>query len=144
MKHFYWKKLFSCLLVAFGISIFSFAQAQEETYRIEHTDIFGKLRRPAIDFAHEDHADALEESGCGVCHHAPDEKTGKLIYIEDEEVSCAECHGRKEEDGTPALREAFHDSCTGCHRAMIKEQDDFKGPTTCGECHVPEKASNQQ
>ena len=143
MKHFYRKTLFACLLAAFGLSIFSFAQAQEETYRIAYTDVFGKLRRPAIDFAHQKHADALEELGCGACHHAPDEETGKLIYIEDEEVSCGECHGLKEEDGTPALREAFHESCTGCHRSMIKEKDDFKGPTTCGECHVPKKASNQ-
>lgn len=144
MKHFYRKTLLSWLLVAFSFSLFTFAQAQEEIYRIEYTDIFGKLRRPAIDFAHEDHAEALGDLGCGACHHAPDEKTGKLIYIEDEEVSCGECHGRKAEGGTPALREAFHLSCTGCHRAMIKEKDVFKGPTTCGECHVPKKASNQQ
>lgn len=139
MKHFYRKTLLFFLMVVIGVSLFSFAQAQEEVYRIEHTDVFGKLRRPAIDFAHEDHAVALEEQGCGVCHHTPDENSGELVYIEDEEVSCAECHGSEEEDGSPALREAFHGSCTGCHRKMLKSQDDFKGPTTCGECHVPTK-----
>jgi len=144
MKHYYPKILFFSLLAVFGIFIFSFALAQEENYRLEYTDAFGKLRRPAIDFAHEAHADALEESGCGACHHAPDEKTGKLVYIEDEEVSCSECHGPKEEDGSPGLREAFHGSCTACHRTMIKEKDDFKGPTTCGECHVPDKDLNRK
>lgn len=144
MKHFYRKTFLLTLLAVFGISLLSFAQAQEEVYRIEHTDVFGKLRRPAIDFAHEDHANALETVGCGACHHAPDEETGELTYIEDEEVSCAECHGKKEEDGTLALREAFHVSCTGCHRKMIKEKDGFKGPTTCGECHVPDKKLNQK
>ncbi len=142
MTQFSPKVLFFGLLVILGIFIFSFAQAQEEIYRIEHTDVFGELRRPAIDFAHEDHVVALEEGGCGACHHAPDEETGKLVYVEDEEVSCAECHGKKEEDGSPGLREAFHGSCTACHRNMIKETAGFKGPTTCGECHLPEKKQN--
>jgi hypothetical protein len=145
MKHFNRRKfIFFFIVTAIGLFLFSFAQAQEESYRIEYTDVFGKLRRPAVDFAHEAHAAALEDSGCGACHHAPDEKTGKLVYVEDEEVSCSECHGRKEDDTTPALREAFHGSCTACHRKMIKEKDDFKGPTTCGECHVPEKDPTRQ
>lgn len=115
----------------------SLATAQEDVYRLSYSEIFGKLRRPAIDFAHEDHVVALEEQGCGACHHAPDPNTGQLVYVEDEEVSCIECHGAKEEDKTPALREAFHISCTGCHRQMGKTSKDFKGPTTCGECHTP-------
>jgi len=144
MIHFYRKILLFSLLVLVGFSIFSFAQAQEESYRIEYTDVFGKLRRPAIIFAHDSHTDALEESGCGICHHAPDEETGKLVYIEDEEVSCGECHGKKEEDGNPGLREAFHGSCTACHRSMKKEKADFKGPTTCGECHAPVTKPNRK
>ncbi len=118
--------------------LFSFAQAQEEIIRIEYTEIFGKLRRPAIVFAHETHAEAMEEQGCGACHHAPDEDTGKLVYVEDEEIACAECHESKADDNTPALREAFHGSCNICHRQMKKSVKDFKGPTTCGECHSPQ------
>lgn len=120
-----------------GLATFTLATAQEETYRLAYSEIFGELRRPAIDFAHEDHVAALEEQGCGACHHAPDPNTGQLVYAEDEEVSCIECHGVKNEDETPALREAFHTSCTGCHRRMGRTSQDFKGPTTCGECHTP-------
>lgn len=119
-------------------ALFSLAQAQEDAYRIAYTDIFGKLRRPAIDFAHESHVIALEEQGCGACHHAPDADTGELVYVEDEEVGCSECHGPKPEETTPALREAFHGSCNQCHRQMTQSIKNFKGPTTCGECHIPE------
>jgi hypothetical protein len=120
-----------------GICFVALVQAQEDVYRLEHTDIFGKLRRPAIDFNHEIHADTLDEQGCGVCHHAPDPDTGKLIYIEDEEVSCSECHGAAKKDGAPALREAYHGSCTLCHRKIAKKANASRGPTTCGECHRP-------
>ncbi len=139
MNQYYRKTLFFFLLMVCGIPLFSIARAQEENYRIAYTDVFGQLRRPAIEFAHDDHADALDAQGCGACHHAPDEKTGRLVYIEDEEIACGECHGHEKEDDSPALREAFHGSCTACHRKMLKSQDDFSGPTTCGECHVPAK-----
>jgi Class III cytochrome C family len=124
--------LVACLV---GISSFNISWAQEDVYRLENTDIFGILRRPAVEFQHDVHIDALEDNGCGACHHAPDAGTGKLVYVEDEEGSCSECHGAKEQENVPALREAFHGSCTGCHRQMGKAEDAFKGPTTCGECH---------
>lgn len=127
--------LCACLIAA---SLIQYAGAQESSYRIAYTDVFGKLRRPSIEFDHATHEEALEKQGCGACHHAPDEDSGKLVYIQDEEVSCSECHSTTDQDGAPALREAFHSSCTGCHRQMKKEQNAFKGPTTCGECHRPE------
>jgi hypothetical protein len=144
MKYNFRILLFFSLLALIGISISSFVLAQEDSYRLGDTEVFGELRRPAVEFSHEIHVDALEDLGCGACHHAPDENTGELVYVEDEEVSCSECHGRKEDDATPALREAFHGNCTACHRKMIKEKDNFKGPTTCGECHVPEKDPTRQ
>lgn len=137
MKYFHRKLLLLFMVTLIGGVWVSFVQAQEASYRIAYTEIFGKLRRPAIDFNHEAHTDALEDAGCGACHHAPDEKTGALVYVQDEEISCSECHGPKKEGSTPALREAFHGSCTPCHRKMIKKQNAFKGPTTCGECHTP-------
>lgn len=139
MKRNYHRFIFFSLFFLFAAALFSMAHAQEEFYRIEYTEVFGKLRRPAIDFAHETHVIALDKQGCGACHHAPDEETGKLVYIEDEEVTCGECHEKKAVDDTPALREAFHGSCNACHRQMAKQVKNFKGPTTCGECHVPNK-----
>ncbi len=137
------KKLRYVLIAFLGLSIawiclFATAGAQEEIYRLEHSDIFGKLRRPAIDFGHEAHVEALDEQGCGACHHAPDADTGQLVYVEDEEESCSECHGVTAQDGAPALREAYHGSCTICHRQMTKSARAFKGPTTCGQCHRPQ------
>ena len=110
--------------------------AQEDEYNLGYSDVFGKLRRPAVKFSHAIHADNLADAGCGVCHHSPDDKTGKLVYIEGEELSCGECHEAQKKNGEPALREAFHGSCTICHRNMIKTDKPKTGPTTCGGCHV--------
>jgi hypothetical protein len=137
MKHTYRKWMILWALVLTGPALICTAMAQEETYRLEYKDIFGKLRRPGIDFNHEKHVVALDKQGCGACHHTPDPKTGQLVYIEGEETVCSDCHGAKPDDGTPALREAFHGSCNKCHRQMRKTYKDFKGPTTCGECHQP-------
>ena len=110
--------------------------AQEDEYNLAYTDIFGKLRRPMVKFSHATHADTLADAGCGACHHNPDEKTGKLVYIEGEELTCGECHDVNKKNREPALREAFHGSCTVCHRDMIKTDKQKTGPTTCGGCHV--------
>jgi len=109
--------------------------AQEDEYNLAHTDVFGKLRRPLVRFSHTIHSDYLADAGCGICHHNPDNKTGKLVYIEGEELSCRECHDAQKENRKLALREAFHGSCTGCHRDMIKTDTHKTGPTTCGGCH---------
>lgn len=124
--------LLVCLVGVFSASL---GWAQEDSYRLSYTDVFGDLRRPAVLFQHDAHIEALENEGCGACHHAPDADTGKLVYVEDEEVGCNECHGEMAKDNAPALREAFHGSCTGCHRQMGKAKGRFNGPTTCGECH---------
>jgi hypothetical protein len=108
--------------------------AQEETYILAHEDVFGSLRRPQVDFSHESHTESLEDGGCGLCHHTPDENTGRLAYVEGDERTCKECHGLEKEGTTPALREAYHGNCTGCHRDQIKSGIQ-SGPTTCGECH---------
>ena len=109
--------------------------AQEETYILAHEDVFGSLRRPQVDFSHESHTESLEDGGCGLCHHTPDENNGRLEYVEGDERKCKECHGLQKEDNTPALREAYHGNCTGCHRDQIKSGIHESGPTTCGECH---------
>ena len=111
------------------------SMAQEEVYILAHEDVFGSLRRPEVSFSHEDHTVSLENSGCGVCHHTPDDKTGQLVYIEGDERSCKECHDFQKEDNAPALREAFHGNCTNCHRNQIKSDNLKSGPTTCGGCH---------
>ena len=112
------------------------AMAQEDEYELAYTEIFGKLRRPMVKFSHVIHSDHLADDGCGVCHHSQDAKTGKLIYLEGEELSCGECHDAQKGNREPALREAFHGSCTVCHRDRVKADKQKTGPTTCGGCHV--------
>jgi len=108
--------------------------SQEDSYEIGYQEIFGKLQRPPVTFPHDLHITSLDEEGCGVCHHAYDKSKGALVPAEGEETTCTECHGAKETGTTPALREAYHGSCTVCHRALIR-QGKGAGPTTCGECH---------
>jgi len=109
--------------------------AQEADYVLAHDDVFGELRRPAVGFPHDLHTAGALADSCGECHHTPEDQTGRLVYIEGEESSCKECHDYKKEDDIPALREAFHASCTGCHRNLIKTGNPKSGPTTCGGCH---------
>ncbi|KPJ79186.1 MAG: hypothetical protein AMJ54_00455 [Deltaproteobacteria bacterium SG8_13] len=111
------------------------SMAQEEEYILAHEDVFGNLRRPQVGFSHETHVDKLEDGGCGKCHHAPDDKTGQLGYIDGDEQPCMECHGLQKANRIPALREAYHANCTGCHRDQIKSGNLQSGPTTCGGCH---------
>ena len=114
--------------------------AQDDTYTLAHGDVFAEFRRAPVAFPHGVHEEALDAEGCGVCHHAPDEETGQLIYVEDEELSCTECHGAKQEGTAPALREAYHGSCTPCHRTLRRDGNKQSGPTTCGECHKTSSA----
>jgi len=76
--------------------------AQEAEYTLAHEDVFGKLRRPPVEFSHDIHSEALESEGCMVCHHVPDEKSGRLVYVEGEEFSCKECHEQRQKDQSPA------------------------------------------
>lgn len=124
------KKTFLALIVCFGALTYFiclpalFADNEKEPVK----------NRPAPVFDHTLHEEALDDPGCGACHHVLDEQTQKLVYSEGEESACSECHFEKAEDGLLALREANHASCTACHRKMIKSKLK-SGPTTCGECH---------
>ncbi len=127
-----WLALGICLIIAIG---WNDSVAQEDSYDLAHADIFGKLRRASVIFAHDIHSDTLAGEGCGICHHGLDQNTGGLIYREGEEVTCKECHAAQQAAGQLALREAYHGSCTAGHRRLIKVNNKKTGPTTCGGCH---------
>lgn len=129
-------KLIVIGFVIWGMTGYKYSMAQEVEYILAQQDIFGKLRRPHVNFPHEIHSDMLAEKGCGVCHHVQDDQTGQLIYEEGEEQSCQECHLQQKESHKPALREAYHGSCTVCHRQLKKRSNLKSGPTTCGGCHI--------
>ena len=129
-------KFFIMGAVLGSIAVWTDSGAQEAEYNLAHRDIFGKLRRPQVSFSHAIHAETLAEEGCGACHHVLDDQSGKLVYLEGEELSCLECHIQQKENHKPGLREAFHGNCTGCHRRLIKNKHPKSGPTTCGGCHI--------
>ena len=120
----------------FGLTVWTVSIAQEAEYILAHQDIFGELRRPSVTFSHDIHSEKLESEGCGICHHVPDDQSGKLVYAEGEELGCKECHVRLKDNQIPALREAYHGNCTACHRRLIKDGQAQSGPTTCGGCHI--------
>ena len=135
-KHILW--IYILLMVAtplLGSIFLADAFAQEDDYILAHEDILGEVRRSPVMFSHEGHVNTLEEEGCGACHHQRDEESGRLVYVEREELSCWECHDRKKDNQTPALQRAYHGSCTACHRELKKQKRPNSGPTTCGECH---------
>jgi len=109
------------------------ALAQEDIIVIEQTEVLGALSRPPVTFHHQEHVEALDDD-CGAGHHVYDEDAGKLVPADGDESACTDCHGAKKQGSAPALREAYHGNCTGCHRAMAKEHKET-GPVTCGECH---------
>ena len=125
--------MWMCVFILFGAG--DVLRAQDDVITIRNEKVFGKSRRPPVVFRHGLHMTALEQEGCGVCHHILDKSTGKLAYGEGEEQGCAECHAAQEKDGRIGLREAFHGSCVSCHRTLAREGQTNKGPATCGECH---------
>jgi hypothetical protein len=85
---------------------------------------FGALQRPAVEFDHEKHTQALQRQGCTACHL--DAGGGKLSLK----------LGRTEDgDDRDALINIYHERCIGCH-TQRKQDKQTSGPFTCGECHV--------
>lgn len=83
----------------------------------------GPLQRPAVEFNHPKHAEALKQQGCEACHPKGEDggMSPKLGRLEDGADSTA-------------LMELYHERCLGCHseRAAQKQPS---GPQACGECH---------
>jgi len=77
-----------------------------------------------------------EQDRCESCHHVYSEKARKLVSGKGRESACADCHGTRDVDRVPSLRNAVHLSCVGCHleRAGFGES----GPVRCAGCHDAE------
>lgn len=83
----------------------------------------GVLERPAVEFPHGKHTEALEEEGCEACHGRNEE--GRLSPALEKITA---------QGDWDALTNQYHDLCMGCHRDRSKK--DLKaGPVICGECH---------
>ncbi len=121
-----------CLL--WGLGWQTVSSAEKDTAGNPGPYILADKARPSPAFDHDRHKEAFADGGCAACHHVLDEETGKLVYAEEDAAACIECHEESAADGIPGIREAAHESCTDCHRRMIKASRKT-GPTTCGQCH---------
>lgn len=81
---------------------------------------------------HFRHAESNLEQ-CEHCHHVYDETQQRLVYKENEEQSCRNCHKEEKIDNTISLERAAHYKCFACH---LDNPD--TGPTTCAGCHDKE------
>jgi hypothetical protein len=89
---------------------------------------FGDLDRPAVDFDHEKHTQAMGVEACKTCH---EEGSGKLVF---------DSIGMKAASAEEATN-AYHDNCIGCHRTRASEGKST-GPVTCGGCHAHKQGSS--
>lgn len=96
---------------------------------------------------------------CGVCHHVWDPERKALIRAPGKEDNCAACHTAAAEGDRPALKDAVHAACVGCHadaalKSRIAAAGESRqaggeastslpsapsglGPETCAGCHGP-------
>jgi len=129
--------LISALFIA-GLGLLLFwgprVEAQQELIILQHKGVYKELQRPSVNFFHERHVEIY--SDCKACHHNYEYKNGvRENSWKGEPQDCSQCHKSAREGKTPALQEAFHQNCTGCHSRLIKAGT-LSGPATCGECHV--------
>ena len=120
----------SLVLIAILVSGVGFAaeepprQVTPATVTMQFPEAFGEMQRPAVEFDHKAHTEALEVEGCETCHRIDDK--GVLIPLMKLGL---------EIDNRDDLIDAYHESCLGCHRDRSDETL-AAGPITCGECHV--------
>ena len=122
-----------CMAVLLTLLFFASANSQEDMVLVEN-DAFENPQRPPAVFRHDEHNELAKIEACNVCHHVYDEN-GRLVEDESsEDQRCSDCHEVEASGKQPALMQAFHTNCKGCH----KQQN--KGPTICGQCHVKKPA----
>ncbi len=108
-------------------------------YNAYEKRMFKTSNRNFVEFPHEQHAMNFEIS-CDKCHHID-------IEMGDNVKQCVECHielkaTKKNRKSMLLLRNAYHESCIGCHKEFNIEAGDPQGfnesspPTSCSECHT--------
>ena len=117
------------LLMVLLLTMFFLAAAysQEEMTSVDNR-AFPNPERVVSVFNHEAHNETAEIDECNECHHVYEDGI-KLEDESSEDMTCSECHEVEVSEEQPALMQAFHANCKGCH---LSEK---KGPIMCGECH---------
>ena len=78
----------------------------------------------AVVFPHKAHHDLGYT--CKRCHHD---------LANDTDVPEKKCHDCHTADSKATAKDAFHGSCTTCHKEYKAEHKDTTAPTTCSKCH---------
>jgi len=97
------------------------------TVVMQFPEDLGVMQRPAVEFDHAAHTEALKQEGCTACHTLDD--TGLTPAFT----------ATLNVDDRDRLIDVFHDTCMSCHieRAAAGREG---GPVTCGECHQRREA----
>jgi len=85
-----------------------------------------KAKTGDVTFHHEQHNKDLKIP-CQKCHHMMDKEKDKM--------ACKECHKTEAEGKIVSIKDAFHNTCRGCHEKKVKEDASSKAPTKCKACH---------
>ena len=121
------KKRCYYLLLVMGFLAGGFATiafAQPDILKIENK--YTKRLKASVTLNHKKHADTIS---CSECHHEWKKEEKKPPQI------CNECHKEKVEEKKVGLKNAYHNTCTGCHKKLTA-QGKNAGPTVkCVDCH---------
>jgi hypothetical protein len=100
------------------------ARGHADLITIDGLKSFGPLERPAVNFFHDKHTEAMAKQGkdCLACHIKVEEKLSLKFE-------------RSEDLDKQTVMDIYHDKCIGCHKQTAQENS-ISGPVTCGECHV--------
>jgi hypothetical protein len=85
---------------------------------------FGEMQRPAVEFDHRLHTEALGPDSCETCHRINGD--GTLLPGLKATLGI---------DDLDTFVDAVHDTCMDCHKQRSAEEL-ATGPVTCGGCHV--------
>lgn len=98
----------------------------------EISDYFDTQQRPAVQFPHDLHTDALKDAKadqlCTECHRVKDNKLLQKFM-------------RTEDQNSDILTNLCHDNCIGCHKEMAARNEQT-GPQECGLCHVSDQSDH--
>ena len=116
------RAIYSGFVLTILIVVFSNVEAFEEIIEIES-------RPGVVLFSHGIHKDIL----CASCHHGAEVNT--II------PACRNCH-QKSTGKIKHAKEAFHETCIGCH-LKDKKKNIKTGPAKlCSKCHIRRKNTN--
>ncbi len=99
-------------------------QGNADVIVIDGLKAFGPLERPAVNFYHDKHTDALAKQGkdCLACHSMVKDRLSLKF-------------GRTEDTDKNTVMDIYHDQCVSCHNQGTDEKTP-SGPVTCGGCHI--------